>query len=120
MAYTTNTKIGRVRGQAVYMVQSGRSTREVTRYFGYAQSTIVKWCQRSPQRVRKNGSLQKRMVFLIPVYGLYLGLVKEGDFKLNKYGDSPRSIKTDPIILVYFYMLYVLVFLVLINLTIGQ
>lgn len=46
MAYTTNEKIGRVRAKAVRMVESGKSTREVARYFGYAQSTIVKWSKR--------------------------------------------------------------------------
>lgn len=31
------------------MVRSGKSTREVARHFGYAQSTIVKWCKRAPK-----------------------------------------------------------------------
>lgn len=44
--YTTNEKLPRLRAEAVRMVQSGKSTREVARYFGYAQSTIVKWCHR--------------------------------------------------------------------------
>jgi len=46
MAYTTNEKIGKVRGQAVRMLESGKTTREVARYFGYAQGTIVKWSKR--------------------------------------------------------------------------
>lgn len=46
MAYTTNEKMGVVRLQAIRMVLSGKSTRETARYFGYAQSTIVKWNKR--------------------------------------------------------------------------
>lgn len=46
MAYTTNEHIGAVRIQAINMLQTGKSTREVARYFGYAQSTIVKWNKR--------------------------------------------------------------------------
>jgi transposase InsO family protein len=46
MAYTTNEKVGKVRNQAVRMVLSGKSTREVARYFGYNQSTIVRWYKR--------------------------------------------------------------------------
>lgn len=49
MAYTTNTNIPKVRAKAVRMVRSGKSTREVARHFGYAQSTIVKWCKRAPK-----------------------------------------------------------------------
>jgi transposase InsO family protein len=47
MSYTTNEKIPRVRAQAVRMVRSGKSTREVARHFGYSQSAIVKWCGRA-------------------------------------------------------------------------
>lgn len=46
MAYTTNANIGKVRIQAIRMLRSGKSTREVARHFGYAQSTIVKWWKR--------------------------------------------------------------------------
>lgn len=46
MAYTTNEHIGKVRIQAIRMLRDGRSTREVSRYLGYAQSTIVKWNKR--------------------------------------------------------------------------
>ncbi len=46
MAYTTNEKVGAVRVQAIRMLQSGKSTREVARYLGYGQSTIVKWWKR--------------------------------------------------------------------------
>lgn len=47
MAYTTNEKIPRVRAQAVRMVRSSKSTREVARYFGYNQSSIVRWCKKA-------------------------------------------------------------------------
>ena len=47
MAYTTNEKIPRVRAQAVRMVRSGKSTREVARHFGYNQSSIVRWCAKA-------------------------------------------------------------------------
>lgn len=57
MTYTTNDRLPRLRAQAVRMVRGGRSTREVARYFGYAQSTIVKWCKRAPARFVKNGTL---------------------------------------------------------------
>lgn len=46
MSYTTNINIGKVRVQAIRMLRSGKSTREVSRYLGYAQSTIVKWNKR--------------------------------------------------------------------------
>lgn len=46
MAYTSNEKVGRVRVQAIRMMESGKSTREIARYFGYAQSTMVKWWKR--------------------------------------------------------------------------
>lgn len=49
MAYTANDKLPKIRADAVRMVRSGKSTREVARYFGYAQSTIVKWCARAPK-----------------------------------------------------------------------
>jgi IS30 family transposase len=46
MSYTSNINIGRVRVQAIRLLLDGRSTREVSRYLGYAQSTIVKWNKR--------------------------------------------------------------------------
>jgi len=49
MAYTQNENIPKVRALAVRMVRSGKSTRVVARYFGYGQSTIVKWCARAPK-----------------------------------------------------------------------
>lgn len=53
MAYTTNEHIGKVRIQAIRMLRDGKSTREVARYFGYAQGTIVKWNKRKNE-LRKN------------------------------------------------------------------
>src|SRR3989344_5861761 len=49
MAYTTNEKVPCVRARAVQMVRGGKSTREVARYFGYNQSSIVRWCKKAPQ-----------------------------------------------------------------------
>lgn len=49
MAYTKNENVAKVRAYAVRMVRGGKSTREVARHFGYAQSTIVKWCKRAPK-----------------------------------------------------------------------
>jgi len=43
MAYTINPHIPKVRWQAVKMLREGKSSREVARYFGYNQSTIVRW-----------------------------------------------------------------------------
>lgn len=53
MSYTTNINIGKVRIQAVRMLRAGKSTREVSRYFGYSQSVIVKWNKRRNE-ARKN------------------------------------------------------------------
>lgn len=47
MAYTSNPKLPRLRMQAVLLVRRGWSTRQVARYFGYNQSTIVRWVQRA-------------------------------------------------------------------------
>jgi len=59
MAYTTNEKVGLVRVQAIRMLRAGKSTREVSRYFGYAQSTIVKWWKRKNEvRGRKDACTQ--------------------------------------------------------------
>ena len=43
MAYTTNPNLPKVRWQAVKLLKTGKSSREVARYFGYHQSTIVRW-----------------------------------------------------------------------------
>lgn len=47
MAYSNNSNLPRVRRQAVNLVLSGWSTVKVSRHFGFAQSTVVKWCQRA-------------------------------------------------------------------------
>lgn len=60
MAYTTNEKIGKVRVLAIRMVLSGKSTRETSRYFGYNQSTIVRWCKRRNEVWHKKGELPTR------------------------------------------------------------
>lgn len=49
MAYTKNPNLPRVRGQAVELVRRGKSTREVGRYFGFNQSTIVRWVKKARQ-----------------------------------------------------------------------
>lgn len=43
MAYTLNPHIPKVRWQAVKMLREGNSSRAVARYFGFNQSTIVRW-----------------------------------------------------------------------------
>jgi transposase InsO family protein len=43
MAYTTNPKMPRVRGDAVILLRKGWSTRKVARYLGYNQSTVARW-----------------------------------------------------------------------------
>jgi len=47
MAYTTNPHLPRLRAEAVLMVQSGKSVREVARHFGYAHNTVLKWLKRA-------------------------------------------------------------------------
>lgn len=49
MSYTTNPNLPKVRAQAVKMVRSGVSTREVAKHFGYSQSAVVKWCKKVPE-----------------------------------------------------------------------
>ncbi len=53
MPYTTNEKLPHLRVQAIRMLRGGKSTRAVARYFGYAQSTIVKWNKRKHE-IRQN------------------------------------------------------------------
>jgi transposase InsO family protein len=48
MAYTTNTKIPRLRAKAVEMVRSGKTVTEVARYFGYSKGAVPKWCKKVP------------------------------------------------------------------------
>lgn len=52
MAYTTNERLPRLRAEAVRMVRSGKSTREVARHFGYSQGAIVQWCKRPFNDIR--------------------------------------------------------------------
>lgn len=44
--YTSNERLPILRAKAVKMVRSGKTTREVAKYFGYSQSVIVKWCKK--------------------------------------------------------------------------
>lgn len=60
MPYTTNINAGKVRIQAIRMLRDGKSTREVARYLGYAQSTIVKWNQRRNETWRLRKELPTR------------------------------------------------------------
>ncbi len=60
MAYTTNERIGAVRVQAIRMLRNGKSTRGVARYFGYAQSTIVKWNKRKNELRSNTQELKTR------------------------------------------------------------
>ena len=53
MAYTTNEKVGAVRAQAIRMMRSGKSSRETARYFGYNQSTVLRWYKRRHE-IRQN------------------------------------------------------------------
>ncbi len=47
MAYTTNPMLPKVRMDAVRLVKyRGWSTRQVAKYTGYNQSTIVRWCKK--------------------------------------------------------------------------
>lgn len=46
MSYSRNPNLPKVRAEAVKMVRSGRSVREVARHFGFSHSAVVKWCQK--------------------------------------------------------------------------
>lgn len=48
MAYTTNPMMPKLRAKAVEMVRSGKSIRQVSRYFGYSVGAIHNWCKKSP------------------------------------------------------------------------
>ncbi|NTW15719.1 MAG: transposase family protein [Candidatus Moranbacteria bacterium] len=50
MAYSSNPNIPKVRWDAVKMLRSGKSSREVARYFGYDQSTIIRWAKQAEHR----------------------------------------------------------------------
>jgi transposase len=49
MAYTNNPNLPRVRYQAVELVKSGKSVREVARHFGFAHNTVLNWLKRKPE-----------------------------------------------------------------------
>ena len=49
MAYTNNPNLPRVRMEAVELVRSGHSVREVARHLGYAHNTVLNWLKRKPQ-----------------------------------------------------------------------
>ena len=55
MAYTTNPQVPKVRWQAVKMLKTGKSSREVARYFGYNQSSIVRWAKKA--KIRNVGAI---------------------------------------------------------------
>lgn len=50
MAYTTNPKLPKVRGDATALLAKGWSTREVARHLGFNQSTITRWGQIAVKR----------------------------------------------------------------------
>lgn len=47
MSYTTNTRLPRVRRDAVRMLRKGYSTRMVARHFGYSQKAISNWSRKA-------------------------------------------------------------------------
>src|SRR2546425_261981 len=46
MPYTTNPGIERVRREAVSLLESGWSVRQVARHYGYTHSAVVKWASK--------------------------------------------------------------------------
>ena len=46
MAYTTNPNLPKVRLEAVKLIRSGQSSRQVARHTGFNQSTIVRWSKK--------------------------------------------------------------------------
>jgi len=49
MSYSKNPNLPKVRAEAVKMVRSGKSVREVARHFGYSHSAVVKWRKKVPK-----------------------------------------------------------------------
>jgi transposase InsO family protein len=49
MPYTTNPAMPRLRARAVDLVHSGKTIREVARYFGFQASTVSRWVKKSPR-----------------------------------------------------------------------
>lgn len=47
MAYTSNPKLPRLRMEAVRLVRSGQSIRQVARHYGYEPSTVMRWVKRA-------------------------------------------------------------------------
>jgi transposase InsO family protein len=47
MAYTTNPYVPKLRAKAVQMVESGRSVRAVSRYFGVSPGAVSKWMRKA-------------------------------------------------------------------------
>lgn len=52
MTYTTNPNLPKVRLEAVKLVRADWSTRQVARYTGFNQSTIVRWSKKAPLDLR--------------------------------------------------------------------
>src|SRR5438093_12330249 len=64
MAYTKNPHLPKLRMEAVRLVKyRGWSTRQVSRYTGFSQSAIVKWCAKDEtggwQRIETKSSKPK-------------------------------------------------------------
>ena len=55
MSYSKNPNLPKVRAEAVKLLRSGHSTREVARHFGFAQGTIVKWNKKIHPELRQFG-----------------------------------------------------------------
>lgn len=49
MSYSKNPNLPKVRAEAVKMVRSGKTVREVARHYGYSHSAVVKWCKKVPE-----------------------------------------------------------------------
>ena len=54
MTYTTNPHLPKVRMQAVRLVRSGWSIRQVARYMGFSHGAIINWLKRAPQDGRRS------------------------------------------------------------------
>lgn len=53
MSYSKNPNLPKVRAEAVKMVRSGKSVREVARHFGFSHSAVVKWCKKVPPNMHQ-------------------------------------------------------------------
>ena len=53
MSYSKNPNLPKVRAEAVKLLRSGRSTREVARRFGYAHTTILRWNRKVHSELRQ-------------------------------------------------------------------